>query len=557
MVKRSAAFYAGFSTAFSLITASAYAGPVVPDGLRLYFSPRGQDYFRDHLNAVLLANALDLSKTHWDVIKFPVGGPLKDPFRDGDRPAGEAFRALHSEVAPYFYGFRMNPPKLEVKLADSDLSVKFTAVGAAIDPAGPAAYGNARSSGLVLLMRLEAEGLRFDVNTLRLNDLANPGLLGALGANAFSTKLVDGDLRPVKVELPVLVEANGRRATMRVLSIRTNLQKTRFESAFERVVTPSLKVVIDEKEYPFDANAFERDIRAQLPSLNDAIIAAVKAYFERDGKTLIQPSFDSLARSLNVDFKLPLSSDPKSEKDLMIHLRPKATEYTASRHLGLTFDAEIEDPKFEGGKGLFETPGSARSVDRIGEDASAYDLAVAIHPAAVNGLLNRVWAKGILRDIDMGKDDSGKPTKVKIPKAPTVSFEGLPSANQARFHAAIGYVVRGLSGVLFKGPIPITLDLVANLETNAKNEIEVVLDHIDESTLAVDVRAAWLGPIRGKVDAMVREKVAKLNRDAKAERKLLTALPTLDELIGIPLQLGSARTEAGSLVLLAAFAPRP
>lgn len=551
MSRRHAVFREAVLAASTLISVSTFAGPVVPDGVRVHFSPHGQEYFRSNLNTVLLANDLDLSKTYWDEVKFVLVEPLKES------RIGDARRGIHERLVPYFYGFPINPPKIEVKLAHTNLHVKFKSMGAEIDPAGPAAYGHSRSKGILILMRLEAETLKFDAKTLRLNDLANPGLLGVMGLDAISSKLSDTYLRTVKVELPVLVEADGKAATMRVLAVRTNLQKTGFDAAFEKVLVPKIKLVIAEKEYPFDQAAFERDLRDQLPQLGDALTATLKSYFEKEGKDLIQPSFDNLAKSLNIDFNLPLSDEKDSGKELTIKLRPKSATFTRSRHLGLSFDTEIVDEKLDGGRGVFPTPGTSGEATLASFDAATYDVAMTLHPSAVNGVLNRAWAKGILRDIDMGKDDQGKPTKVKIPKPPIVSFEKLPKANQANFHAWIGYVVRGIGGILFKGPIPIELDLVVSLETNAKNEVEIVFDHIDETTLKVDTRATWLSPIRSKVNKMVREKIAKLNQDARTKRQLLTSLPTLDELLGIPLALESASTEAGNLVLLADFAPKP
>lgn len=549
MSRRVTARATGF-LAFSLGMASAYAGPVVPEGVHLSFSPRGQTYFREHLNDVLLANKLDLSHQHWDEIKFVVN----DPFRPDSMSDG--VRALHDRFASFFYGFPIKTPRVEVKLAGANLDVKFRAMGAVVDPAGPAAYGAGRSNGVVILMRLEGEALRFGVESLRLNDLANPGLFGSLGFDKIASSYTDGAHRTIKAELPVLVEADGKKATMRVLAVRTNLLKTGFETAFDKLLAPKIKVSIDDRELAFDLPAFEAELRGQLPKLNLALAEAVKNYFEKEGKDLIQPSFDELASSLNIQFKIPLSDE--TANDLTVDLRPKKTEYSrSSRILGLAFDAEISDAKLDGGRGLFPVEGSSGRAKLAGAAADGYDIALAVHPAGINGILDRAWAKGILRDIAMGNDDSGHPTTVKIPRPPLVSFEGQPRPDQANFHAWIGYVVRGMAGILFKGPIPIELDLRVRVETNAKNELEVVFEEINEATLKVDTRATWLAPIRKKVDAMVRSQITKLNKDLVAKRTLLTTIPTLNELIGIPLKLDGAQTEAGNLVLLAEFAPKP
>ncbi len=546
MLRSYAAFGFAVAAILSSFSASTFAGSVVSDGLALSFSPRGQTYFRENLNSVLLANKLDLANNHWNEIKFV----LNQPF-EGSEPV----ETLHARLAPYFYGFPINPPRLELRLASTDLTVKFRSMGAVIDPAGPSAYGMPRSKGAVVLLRMEGEDLAFDAKTLRIVDLANPDLLGTVGADALSIAQTDGGLRTVKAEIPVLVEADGKRATMRILAIRTNLERAAFDLRFAKLLLPSIKTTINGKDYVFDQAAFEKDLRSRLPQLGVAIVAAVKTYFEHDGKALVQAQFDALASNLNVDFKLPL---PDDSAKLFVHLRPSRVEYGRSPSVGIAFDSAVNDRATDSVS--LTTPeipgGTNRSFART-VGSGDYDVALTLRPTAINAALESVWAKGALRDIDLGKDDSGRPTKVKIPKSPIVTLAGLPTANQANFHAWIGYVVHGIGGILFKGPIPIELDLIVKMETNAKNEIEVVLDHIDESTLKVDTRATWLWPIRGKVNALVRSKIADLNASAAKKRMSLVSLPTLDALLGIPLRLDSATNVDGNLVLLADFAPKP
>jgi len=187
-------------------------------------------------------------------------------------------------------------------------------------------------------------------------------------------------------------------------------------------------------------------------------------------------------------------------------------------------------------------------------DAESYHASLVIHPAALNTVVERAWKRGLLKDIEIGKDPSGHPEVVKLPKPPVVSFTGLPATNLANIHATIGYSVRGIGRILFKGPIPIELDLQVKLETNSKNEVEVVLDQIDEKTLKIDTRATWLVPLRAKVDRMVREKLAKMNREIREKRTVMTSIPTLDDLMEIPLRLDTVKTDAGNLVLFTDFA---
>lgn len=534
----------------AVLTSSALAGPVVPNGVRFYFSPRAQTYFRENLETVLKKNDLDLSKNRWDDIRFILEDPMNESKLPGtfQEPQKEKLRNFQSRLKSYFYGFPIQTPRIQVALTGSDLPVRFRAMGAEVDPNGPLNYG--RKRGIIILMHLEAENVNFSLKQLRLDDLANKDLFGVMGADEVKSSLLDGDRRAVKVEIPVLVNIGPKGATMEVLAVRTNLQKTIFDLNFNQLVLPTIKIVINGKEYSFDKVAFENEIRAMLPDLSDLLISSLKSYFERGGKDLIQPSFDELAETLNIDFSLPLPGMPETPDDLKIALRPTAAEYTKAKHLGVVFKAEIIDGKQ---LGSFPTLGQASEPSLTEVDAESYDLSLVLHPATLNGVIDRAWKRGLLSEIEIGKDSEGQPEMVRLPAPPVVNLSGLATSNTANFHARIHYSVKGLGRILFKGPIPIEMDLRVKLETNAKNEIEIVLVQIDETSLKIDTRATWLFPIRAKVERMVREKLAKVNRDIETKRTLMMSIPTLDEIIGIPLRLDSVKTDNGNLVLFCDF----
>ena len=513
-----------YALASCLFAASAFAGPVVPEGVRLLFSPRGQTHFRENLNSVLLANDIDLSRNHWDEIAFNLNGPLK----------GFTLPRLN----PYFYGFPIKPPAIEAKLSGADLNVRFQAMGAEIDPAGPAAYGFPNSSGVIVRMHLEADDLVFSTTSLRLLDHANPDFFGVLGADGFSSRVTPGRSVRLRAEIPILVEADGKKATLQILAIEPVLPKGILTTDFDRIFTPTIEMVVNGRSYAFEKAAFENDLREQLPQIGNKLALAVEKYFEGDGKKLIQLQFDKLAKSLNIKFEV---------QGLQILLRPKVVETTASQLAGLRFDTEIKDPLLKEGLGLFPTLGTAGEATLDSIDGTSFDAALTIHPATINGVLDRMTANGKIPDLGMGSDDEGKPAKIKILESPVIRLSDLPKSNQANLHVKVGYVVTGWGGVLFKGPIPIELDLVVRFSPNEKNEIDVFVEHIDETTLVVDTHATWLAPIRSLVDSMVRKQVAKMNSTVKEKGDSAAhfSIPTLDDLIGIPLRLKQVKTEKG------------
>src|SRR5690606_2664925 len=150
---------------------------------------------------VLLANEVDLSKNQWDEIRFAL-------------KKGKLTSELGRRFSPYFYGFPMNPPKFEIFLTDSNLSVKFKTAGAEVDPAGPKAYGTQK--GVVIRLRLSSDTVRFQVPPGRLIDLANRDLFGEMGADGIFFATSRRADRPLRVEVPVHIDAGPKGAVMEV-----------------------------------------------------------------------------------------------------------------------------------------------------------------------------------------------------------------------------------------------------------------------------------------------------------------------------------------------------
>jgi hypothetical protein len=544
----------------TLVPTLAAASVVVPGGARVYFSPRGQAYFKTRLEKVLVANQVDLSKTTFERLRFV----LNDPFDMNKLPADTApekraeIEILRERLAGFFYGFPVKTPKIEFNLDGSRLDVKFKALGAEVDPRGPEAYG--RKKGVVILLRAESENLRFTTAKLRLTDLANQDLFGVTGADDAYATLRDPATRPVRVELPVLLDAGPKGAKVEVLAIRSNLQLTPFTIEFGKLLLPTITLVINGRELVFDHAAFEAELRAMLPEIGEMIAAQLKDFFDRDGKSVVQPMFDTVAKSLDIefgfDFPSGLADSSKRAPDPAVQfaLHPAEARYRSDRHLGLVFDAELKDPR-KTTKSRAPLPKSAAGEPALAAlDRDSYDASLVLHPSALNAVIGRAWEQGTLREIELGKDDRGRTQRVKLPKSPVLSFPAGERDDRALFHAWVDFPVKGIGSILFKKPIPIELDLYAKIETTSKSEIEAVIERIDLDTLKVDTSATWLRPLRAKVEKLVREKIGAINADAAAKRTTIITIPGLEDLVKIPVRLKTARSDGGNLVLYEEFA---
>jgi hypothetical protein len=513
----------------------------IPEGTRFYVSKRGQAWLKSHFEDLLLANGIDLSRRRIEETEFTLtnltGAGAAPSSAHAKRPT--PLERLASNLGAYFKGvpFR-EPPDLRFSMLAYRYELKFNRLTVEIDPRGPVPYGFNR--GVVALLRGEASEFSFDLPRLRAVYPERPDFLGTLGLNGGRATLVKGRSCPAMMEIPVLIATDSKGLAVKVLAVRTNFTGVMLEASFEALLLPSIDVVIDGRRYSFDRAAFEQEVRKLLPEILQLLQAGVKRYFEADSATQIfQPQMDTVAKLASARFAIPLgTSGQPGQVDLMITPTQLKND---ERNFMLAFRASMTDP-LAGDAGPFLTRGSA-SAPRLGAvPPEGYDLAIALHPALLNGVLNRKFSHNFLSKVDVGGGE------LADLDAPPYLLLNLRDPRRVLLHVAISVDAHQW---LVESRIPLEFDLRLRIAANGQNEIELVPEEILLDTVVVNTRRTrtFLGLFKGRVKSGVMARLKKTNDGFRTAPSVLERIPALDSVVGIPLRLVDVVTDNGNVVL--------
>ena len=512
----------------------------VPEGARFYISKQGQAWFKDHFEGVLLANGIDLSRRRIEKTEFTLetltgAGP---PRRSAPERQSAPVQRL-SNLGAYFKGlpFRQ-PPELRFSMLGYRYELKFNHLTVELDPRGPKPYGFKR--GVVALLRGDASQFSFDLPRLRAVLDENPDFLGTLGLNGGKANLVHGGPHPARMEIPVLIDTDSTGLTVKVLAVRTNFTRVAVEASFEALLLPTMKLVIDEREYPFDGSAFERDVRRLLPEILPLLQEGAKHYFEeQSGREIFQPLMDDLGKLAAAQFAIPLGTGARPERVDMV-ITPTQLR-NDDKNVALAFRASMTDP-LAASAGPFLTRGAAGTPALAVVPAGGYDLAFALHPAVLNGVLNRMFVHKLLSQVDVGDGELAD-----LDAAPWLLL------NQRDPRTALLHLQLSVDAHqwLVESKIPLELDLRLRIAANRHNEIELIAEEVLLDTVVVNTRRTrtFLGLFKGRVKRGVIDKLKKANAGFKASPAVLRRVPSLDSVMGIPLRLVDAITDNGNVVL--------
>ncbi len=528
------------------VCSTAFSGPVIQQGINFFVSSKGEAYFKTNLESVFLANQIDLREMNFDDIKFE----LEDPFNADKAPKrlketkGEQIERVTKTLGVFFKGIPVFNPVFAFSLPHFTTLTKFKSMGMLVDPKGPAAYG--KKKGVILLMQLESADFQYKLPKLDVVDKKNPEFLGVMGGDGINVKLMDGAARPIRVEIPIWVDTNEKGVIIQALSIRSNIQKVLLSAEFKSLRIPEVEIIVRGKHYPMQKAEFEKEVRKMMPDIVDLVASGLKTYFEKDGGKLLQEKFDGLAKLMNTTFDMSIPEAPAGSPPITLALQPTDVKYVNSR-LQLTYKAEMKDPSLPA-PGLFQIEGNAGIPTLASKNGNDYDVAIGIHPGIINGMLRRSYEKGYLNTLDIGEKNPAEMTKPFV-----FSFDPALGTNYARIHVAIKYDVRGFNSLFFTRDMPMEFDLKARIETDGKNNLEIVAEEVIEDSIMIDKKAAWI--FRGKAESRATNKLLAKKEEYSKTRKVLGAIPSMDDLFGIPLRLKDVKTDSGAIVMFSDFDP--
>jgi hypothetical protein len=342
------------------------------------------------------------------------------------------------------------------------------------------------------------------------------------------------------IEIPILIDTDSNGLSLEVLAVRTNFTGVMLEASFEALLLPSIDIVIDGRRYSFDRAAFEQEVRKLLPEILPLLQGAVKRFFEADSAAQIfQPQMDAVAKLARAEYAIPLGTSGQPEQvDLIITPTQLKND---ERNFMLAFRSSMTDP-LGAVAGPFLTRGTA-GAPRLGAvPPEGYDLAIAIHPALLNGVLNRKFSHKLLSSVDVGGGE------LADLDAPPYLLLNLRDPHRVLLHVEISVDAHQW---LVESKIPLEFDLRLRIAANGHNEVELVPEEILLDTVVVNTRRTrtFLGLFKGRVKSGVMAKLKKANDGFRTAPSVLQRIAALDSVVGIPLRLVDVVTDNGNVVL--------
>jgi len=529
------------------VSSVSLGGPSIPQGIQFAISPQGIEFFKTNLEYVLKKNRTDLGN-----MKFTEEGfELKNPFNVQKLPLSvqknkkSQLDQITDRLGRYFTALPIDRLNLNFKLHEMSYQARFKSMGIEIDPNGLTNYG--LKSGLVGLLRLEAPEVLFSLDKLTCTDTQIPQIFGQMSVQSFTAKLKNGNQRPLRVEIPLHLDVDSKGLNIRAVGFKTNLNQVVLEGAFGKMKLPKISVNINGQDYPMDMLALERDVRETLPPIMEVLSGAVKGFFEKDGPALLEENLATLSKAANIQFQMTIPGSPSGSDQLDVSLQATKVKLEQG-HAKLIFKTELRDPTFLDGQGSFDTVGRATeptySLDR------PYDVAFAVHPGIINGMIQRAFDLKYMSTLDVGEGE-----KVALLHPPVFDFSQDQTGFKGKIKVSIAHAVKGgLDGLIVQKPIPISFEIGVRLEVLNKNQVDIVIDSLDEKSIQVVTKdVTLLGLFQKKVKAKVIERLRAVNESFKNKREVVGSIPTPDDIIGIPIRLIQVQTNHGMLVLYSTF----
>jgi hypothetical protein len=207
----------------------------------------------------------------------------------------------------------------------------------------------------------------------------------------------------------------------------------------------------------------------------------------------------------------------------------------------LAFRTSMTDPRASEA-GPFQVRGSAGAPSLRAVPASGYDVAIALHPAVVNGVLNRMFSHKLLSKVDIGDSEPAD-----LDAVPYFVFDER-DPRRVLLHLRLSVDAHRW---LIQSRIPFEFDLRLRIAVNPRNQLDLIPEEILLGTVAVDTGGTrtFLGLFKGQVRSGVMARLKKANDRFRTSPAVVQSIASLDSALGVPLHLVDALADNGNVVL--------
>jgi len=522
-------------------TSFAADDPLITNAVGVFFSPRGQSYFRNNLEDLLYRNGWVIGQGHFpEGWKWEATEPLPLEHLPAEMSSYQPIiHTVRDTLTRWLVGFEFKDPLLSLSLTEASYQIAFQRLGLKAD------YDGLRKLGIdhAVLVNLEIaiSDLQLKAGKIRLKDGNNP-FLGEIGMDKAIITLSKKS-PPIKLRVPFVLELNqhsGLKVT--VLPVMSNLEATTLSTGFASpMVLPKLEIIVNGKRMPLNYKTVEADFRKQLPKLflmaQDLLKEKLETTLPATLTSFLQAKIDEKATELTEVSELdPPGLENANPKDrFRFGMVPEEVEHTKD-YLFLGISAFITDPKVSPyGASIAPKETASGSPEIHPTDPEGYDIAFAIN----QGLLNRALELSFNRGY-YDKVSSGPSSSVRLLEPPRFQFESDPASKSGRIRLRLNIrkKVSGWDLIAVEGHLNVAFDMIIRMEKNKKGGLDFLMEKIDTDSVVVDGSTSRFGFLRGKVMAAVWDEVREKNAALKITPEMAKEnFPIPSSLIGLPLAM--------------------
>lgn len=504
---------------------STYAATKLPltNAIGLAITPKGQEYFKENLPALLKSNSLEIGNIYFPGTEV-VGDETKTEDLVEDPELKEVILQAKEILNRFFEGLDLDTHQLKLGVEDILFKAKWEEI--ALDIVPPTRSELKSNYTAVFHLRLAAKNIQVNVSKIRGSDLKNPWI-GELGIDQFELSTKE-ESHPLEIELNLgfYQEARGK-FRIDVLTPKTNLDELIMGYSFASpLVLPKVEVQINERKLRLRNEEIEKLLIEQ----QDNILTRVKAILQEKMETEIPSSLGTVINeTLEKGFKEvnqmnPPGSPSESEPKFVWALGLQEVKYHEGSLL-LDFDARFDDTIRGTGKPLAASQMASAPANLIDSRSGSSDFIFSLNQGVLNRVIQLSSDRGYFNEIAL---ESGE--AIKLVKTPYINMKGSKGTKMA---LEIEYKVTGFAAVFVKNPIHINFDLNLAFPISNDGKVKMVVDSIDLDSANVDDK--YIRMFGSKVRAAVKEKLAEVNGDMKGYM-LTDDIPIPDDLGGITLK---------------------
>ena len=540
------------------------------DSLHVQFTPRGLTLFRTKLLTIFANQGLSLDEGNFDPQHFDLA-PI-DLLSDSTSASNkELIQNVTSTLHTWLTGFPLlTKVQPSIDLGASGYTAKFKTFSLSTDEKLLKSLN--KPNGVVLVLDLEIEKIKFRSSQVRVWDAFNPNL-GQVGLNNPVVKIADSGV-PLKIHMPFLVQIDGQGLPhFQALGFDQNINLVNIDLSYQKLVVPTVEVLINGHPYNLDQTQLNTNFRNQTPALLDKIREELHTLAsEQIPKILNEKAKQNLVSAIEQIQTLDAPGAPTPSQPLLWGLQ--LDKPSLHGDLEFSLSSFVEDPLNPNSNLLEIHANQSPQMSALAEQS--YDVGLALDEGMINRMLQLSFERKLFANLQVGSGghsdgnpkcgeapSDGPPTFLQILEPPQIQglsgggSTGTQGETLVSVHAKLRVpkgTVTGLGTWLINDNFILSGNLILKLKKSANGrQISMHLWDVDQSSLVVDPSGfTGLGSIlfKGAVMSKISDTFKGLVQTWRCEDvQIPGAIPT-PEIYGIGLQLSHLMMESsGHLVL--------